>query len=80
MPSQSVWTVVMRRGSLLDPDGSTEPFKVAVRAEDASQARGKAGRLLKRTYGDGTREGNPMFWEYETVEQSWLIRRGEGFA
>lgn len=39
-----------------------EPFRVDVRASGLDAARVKAFRLLKRTYGDGTQQGNPMWW------------------
>jgi hypothetical protein len=39
-----------------------QPFKVVVRASGSDAARIKVFRLLKRTYGDGTAQGNPMWW------------------
>lgn len=41
---------------------AAQPFKVMVRASGLDTARIKAFRLLKRTYGDGTPQGNPMWW------------------
>lgn len=65
--SQGSYTVVMRPSPLLG-GGIADPFKVTIHADDERDAHAKAGRLLKRTYGDGTREGNPMYWTCESVE------------
>jgi hypothetical protein len=42
-----------------------EPFIVTVKATGLDTARAKAAGLLKRTYGDGTPQGNPMWWRTE---------------
>lgn len=42
-----------------------DPFKVVVCASGLDTARVMAFRLLKRTYGDATNKGNPMWWRVE---------------
>jgi hypothetical protein len=39
-----------------------QPFKATVYASGLDTARVKVFRMLKRTYGDGTPQGNPMWW------------------
>jgi len=42
-----------------------QPFKATVFASGLDTARVKVYRMLKRTYGDGTPQGNPMWWNVE---------------
>lgn len=66
MPSQSS---DLRYEIVLVPEDhapfDAEPFKATVDASGLDTARIRVFRMLKRTYGDGTPQGNPMWWRVE---------------